>query len=84
MSPLCERREDGTVVSRCCARIGLLGNPSDGYGGAVIGCSLANFAAEVLQILLPPRCRARRPALSTSCRLLCPDCVAGTFSLLTM
>ncbi|KAL4430862.1 hypothetical protein ABPG75_006118 [Micractinium tetrahymenae] len=40
-------QKDGTVVSRCCARIGLLGNPSDGYGGAVMALSLANFAAEV-------------------------------------
>lgn len=48
MSPTCERNDDGSVVSLCFARIGLLGNPSDGYGGSVIGFSLANFAAEVL------------------------------------
>lgn len=55
MGPSCERSEDGSVVSRCCARIGLLGNPSDGYGGAVIGLSLANFAAEVLHLAAASR-----------------------------
>ncbi len=35
------------TTRRCYARIGLLGNPSDGYGGATLACSLANFWAEV-------------------------------------
>lgn len=34
-------------VSRVLARIGLLGNPSDGFGGACISLSLANYWAEV-------------------------------------
>ena len=34
-------------MGRSWARIGLLGNPSDGYGGAVIACTLRNFAADV-------------------------------------
>ena len=36
----------GGLQSRVCARVGLLGNPSDGFRGAVLGFSLANFAAE--------------------------------------
>lgn len=35
------------ITRRCYARVGLLGNPSDGYGGACIGFSLANFSARV-------------------------------------
>ncbi|KAF6255982.1 ribosomal protein S5 domain 2-type protein [Scenedesmus sp. NREL 46B-D3] len=35
------------VTSRVYARIGLLGNPSDGFYGKTISCSLANFYAEV-------------------------------------
>ena len=34
-------------IGRSWARVGLLGNPSDGYGGAVIACTLRDFAAEV-------------------------------------
>jgi glucuronokinase len=34
-------------VGRACARAGLLGNPSDGYGGKVISCILGNWQAEV-------------------------------------
>lgn len=33
--------------ARVHARAGLLGNPSDGYGGRVIACTIADFAAEV-------------------------------------
>lgn len=36
-----------TVVCRCYARVGLLGNPSDGFFGKTISFSLANFHAEV-------------------------------------
>jgi glucuronokinase len=35
-------------VGRAFARVGLLGNPSDGYGGKVIGIPMRNFAAEVV------------------------------------
>lgn len=38
---------DGPVRCRVHARIGLLGNPSDGFQGATIAVSLANFWAEV-------------------------------------
>jgi glucuronokinase len=38
---------DGTIVSRVFSRIGLLGNPSDGFEGACLSLSLANFHAEV-------------------------------------
>jgi glucuronokinase len=35
------------IVGRAHARAGLLGNPSDGYGGKVISCIVANWSAEV-------------------------------------
>jgi hypothetical protein len=35
------------ITSRVYARIGLLGNPSDGFYGKTISFSLANFYAEV-------------------------------------
>lgn len=35
------------IAKRTHARIGLLGNPSDGYGGKTISLSLKNFWAEV-------------------------------------
>lgn len=37
---------DGTITSRVYSRIGLLGNPSDGFQGACLSLSLANFWAE--------------------------------------
>lgn len=37
----------GILRSRVHARIGLLGNPSDGFEGSCISLSLANFHAEV-------------------------------------
>ena len=53
ITPAVERLPDGTIRSKVYARIGLLGNPSDGYGGKVISLSLANFWAEVLLIPSP-------------------------------
>ncbi|PRW58585.1 glucuronokinase 1 isoform A [Chlorella sorokiniana] len=38
---------DGTITSRVYSRIGLLGNPSDGFEGACLSLSLANWWAEV-------------------------------------
>lgn len=35
------------IRSRVFARVGLVGNPSDGFGGRCISFSLANFFAEV-------------------------------------
>lgn len=35
------------IRTRAFARIGLLGNPSDGYFGKTISCSIQNFAAQV-------------------------------------
>jgi len=35
------------VVSRVCARIGVMGNPSDGFGGKTLSLSIRNFHAEV-------------------------------------
>lgn len=37
---------DGTIVSRVFSRVGLLGNPSDGFEGACLSVSLQNFYAE--------------------------------------
>lgn len=36
-----------SVKESCCARIGLLGNPSDGFGGKTLSFLIGNFAAEV-------------------------------------
>jgi len=36
-----------TVTARAFGRVGLLGNPSDGYGGKTISLIVPNFAAEV-------------------------------------
>lgn len=68
------------ITSRVFARVGLLGNPSDGYGGACLSLSLANFYAEVraaarktqitLQPILPPAaaiCSAIHPAACRYC-----------------
>ena len=35
------------IIVKCPARIGLFGNPSDGFGGKTLSIALANFAAEV-------------------------------------
>lgn len=35
-----------TVYSRCSARVGLLGNPSDGYKGKTLSVPIAGYAAE--------------------------------------
>lgn len=38
----------GTIISESCyARVGLLGNPSDGFKGQVISFLISNFAANV-------------------------------------
>jgi hypothetical protein len=39
--------EYAAITSRVHARIGLLGNPSDGYHGKTVSFALANFYAEV-------------------------------------
>ena len=36
------------VIKSCCpARVGLLGNPSDGFGGKTLSFALGNYNAEV-------------------------------------
>eukprot|EP00899_Mesostigma_viride_P007788 jgi/Mesvir1/1700/Mv21159-RA.1 len=40
--------EIGKIVRRAYARIGLLGNPSDGFGGKTISCLVKSFYAEVV------------------------------------
>jgi glucuronokinase len=45
-----------SITSRVHARVGLLGNPSDGFFGKTISFSLANFYAQV-----------RRPAALRVC-----------------
>jgi glucuronokinase len=42
------------ITSRVHARVGLLGNPSDGFGGKTISFSLGNFWAEATLTPLPP------------------------------
>lgn len=39
--------EQSPIVSRVYARVGLLGNPSDGFFGKTISFSLANYHAQV-------------------------------------
>ena len=52
-----------TNVVRCVshARIGLLGNPSDGYGGKCLSLSLANYAAEVRVLAAAPGDHVAQP-----------------------
>jgi len=50
------------------ARAGILGNPSDGYGGKAIACTVANFAARVT--LEPSRVLA---VVTSTDRLALPD-----------
>jgi len=42
-----EAAVEGTVVERCPARIGLMGNPSDGFNGKTLSILVANFGATV-------------------------------------
>lgn len=35
------------IIERCFARVGLIGNPSDGFGGKTVSLLLGNFYAEV-------------------------------------
>jgi hypothetical protein len=51
--------DDGSITSRVFARIGLLGNPSDGFFGKTISLSLANFYAEVCCVLRCVFCAER-------------------------
>lgn len=46
-TPAVEFLPDGSIRSKVYARIGLLGNPSDGSAGKVLSLSLANFWAQV-------------------------------------
>jgi hypothetical protein len=39
---------DRTITRRAHARVGLVGNPSDGFFGKTIAVSVANFWAEVI------------------------------------
>ena len=48
-------QEAAGIHSRVFSRVGLLGNPSDGFGGRCISFSLANFSAEVHQRLATSR-----------------------------
>ncbi|GBG68919.1 hypothetical protein CBR_g3618 [Chara braunii] len=44
---LMQRKKTGKIIRKAHARVGLLGNPSDGYYGKTISFSLKNFAATV-------------------------------------
>lgn len=41
------RRQSTIIRTRCYARVGLMGNPSDGYFGKTIACEARNFEAQV-------------------------------------
>jgi glucuronokinase len=47
---MCEviRTVHEVIKSRCPARVGLLGNPSDGFCGKTLSFALANYCAEVV------------------------------------
>jgi glucuronokinase len=45
---------NGTVVATSFARIGLMGNPSDGFGGKTVSLLLENFKATVTLTPMPP------------------------------
>jgi glucuronokinase len=51
-----KKGENEVIVERAYARVGLMGNPGDGYGGKVIAATIENFYAEVT---LRPRRDAR-------------------------
>ncbi len=44
----------GVIHARAYARVGLLGNPSDGYGGKTLAVTVANFCAEAWLTPAPP------------------------------
>ena len=54
-SRLLERRENlpTLLTTHCSARIGLMGNPSDGFGGKTISFLIENFRASVTLSLNP-------------------------------
>lgn len=41
-------KSENKIISRCPARVGLLGNPSDGFNGKTLSFALANYYAEVI------------------------------------
>lgn len=65
---------DGTITSRVYSRIGLLGNPSDGFQGACLSLSLANFWAEASCVRYGWRLK-----LTFRCELLGPDGTTSTY-----
>ena len=64
-SALSVSAEDGAITSRVFARIGLLGNPSDGFFGKTISLSLANFHAEVCAVRVVRGLAAARSAAAS-------------------
>lgn len=60
------------IHSRVYSRVGLLGNPSDAYGGRCISFSLANFWAEV-RIIIPVAAVQRRPLCTRTRDIRCAD-----------
>lgn len=45
--------EASSISRHCCSRIGLLGNPSDGYGGKCVSIAISNFSATVTLVSSP-------------------------------
>lgn len=77
IEPAVQHLPDGTIVSKVYARIGLLGNPSDGYGGKVLALSLKNFSA---QITLTPSSSPQHTGIQFEPN---PVCDPTSFSSLT-
>ena len=71
--PLKERTQP--ISSTAFARVGLMGNPSDGFNGKTISLSIANFWAEVVVIESEKLVCNSRP-----CRIRISFCMIGTNS----
>lgn len=57
-------RNDSVVRRSVCARVGLVGNPSDGFGGAVLGTVVPGLAATVTATAVPTGVRISGPDAS--------------------
>lgn len=77
------RRESSKVSAVCrLPRVGLMGNPSDGFNGKTVAMSISNFWAEVTlvesQTLVTPACSDRtRPLPPRASELVSPGLFAG-------
>ena len=64
----------GRLTTRAYARVGLFGNPSDGYGGKTIALTIANFWAEATIAPSERLCLVPHPLFDPrACRVLFPS-----------